>query len=217
MSLSFAHCRKIAYLGMIGITYGLGLNPILRELNINHCWLCADDAARLAKASEKNSTIDRLDVSWNNICDDGVASLSFSLAGRNSTLTFLNISSNNFGASGAASLAKCLFANYGMKHIELKHNAICDYGATELASAIRANSTLEKLNISDTDIGDAGADAIGKILMISQGMRIVWVAENPRIGTTGIESLRRAARENSSLDGIHFDHDHDIEQEQKCF
>ena len=43
-SISFVHCKRFAYVGMIGIAYGIGMNPILRELNINHCWLGAGDA-----------------------------------------------------------------------------------------------------------------------------------------------------------------------------
>jgi Ran GTPase-activating protein (RanGAP) involved in mRNA processing and transport len=204
MSLSLIDCRRIAVLGMAGLAFEIGLNPTLRELNINLCWLGADDAARLAKALETNTNIVRLDISCNNIGDAGVASLSVTLSEHNSTITFLDISSNQFGASGAASIAKCLLANTGLQHLELSRNDLGDAGATHLSGAIRLNAILEKLNISAANIGDIGAVDIGDALIVNNQMRTLWFTEN-KMGAVGSQSLDRAARMSSSLDVIYFE------------
>ena len=81
------------------------------------------DVRALAAALEKNSTLTSIDLSYNNIGDEGVASMAAALE-KNSTLTSIDLRANDIGVEGAASLAAALEKNSTLTSLDLQLNEI---------------------------------------------------------------------------------------------
>ncbi|XP_022804753.1 NLR family CARD domain-containing protein 3-like [Stylophora pistillata] len=108
-----------------------------------------------------NTSMTKLDLSLNKICDDGAAALADCLKEKKS-LTDLSLSSNEIGDAGAAALAKCLKENKCLRTLDLDENNISEAGAAALAECVKENSSLEKLYLNGNILREAGAAALAK-------------------------------------------------------
>ena len=98
-----------------------------------------------------------LNVSHNNICDDGAKMLSQALM-RSMTLKHLAVGLCNIGAMGTGELAHALTINSSLEILWMNGNAIGHCGATDIAAALCINSTLKELSLtgdSTIDYGEA--------------------------------------------------------------
>ena len=92
-----------------------------------------------------NTSLTKLDLSWNEIGSDGAVALATALRS-NSTLIELDISSNNIGDEGADNLATALYSNRTLKKLDLSHNKICCGGGIALFRALLyVDCSLEKI------------------------------------------------------------------------
>ncbi|KAH3761120.1 leucine-rich repeat-containing protein [Pelomyxa schiedti] len=80
------------------------------------------------------------------------------------TITFVNLSGNNISDEGVASLAKCLKVNSSLQKVKLKYNGIGPTGAQALAECLPFNRTLRSLSFSENGIATAGAEFIASTL-----------------------------------------------------
>ena len=114
-------------------------------------------------------------------------------------VTCLDISGNNIGDDGIAHLATALQANTTMKILDISRNrGITSYGAKSLGRALSVNSSLEVLDIRYTSIGDEGVAHIASGLQTNTTMKEL-IAKRCAISCNGAESLGRALSVNSSL------------------
>ena len=106
-------------------------------------------------------TIKQLDISCNNINDDGTKMLSQGIL-HTVTLKCLHINDCNIGAVGTGELARALKINTSLEALWMNGNAIGHSGATDIAVALRNNNTLKELSLT----GDATIDyaAASKLL-----------------------------------------------------
>ena len=101
-------------------------------------------------------TIKQLDISCNNISDDGAKMLSQGIL-HTVTLKCLHINDCNIGVVGTGKLAHALKTNTSLETLWMNFNAIGHSGATDIAVALRINNTLKELSLTDDPTVDYAA------------------------------------------------------------
>ena len=101
---------------------------------------------KFSKALKVNTSLQCLDISHNNICDDDAAAI----LENNSSLQLLDISHNNISAVGATAISKCLKNNRMLKNLNMSYNKIDSF--FEIDKALQTNTTLQILDLSHNNI-----------------------------------------------------------------
>ena len=161
-----------------------------------------------------NSTLEVLDVSYNNIKKSGASVLAESLHNSKES-TFAKLfavdrkiegfyaGSNGAGPEGILYLLNALKLNYTLKDLRLEANKIGDIGAMLLVESLaenehRSTSAVEKLVLGWNDIGVEGAISIAEALKGNETLRYIDLSGNA-ISCTGAEALAEALSYNHSL------------------
>lgn len=118
--------------------------------------------ARLVKlALLKNSSLSDLKLGYNNLCDEGVATLASGIS-NHTALTSLDLGFNNLGNGGCAALSSAIVScirNGGALHtLYLAGNRITEDGAYSLAQLFRERSDrgLKRIYLTGNRIGSEG-------------------------------------------------------------
>ena len=107
-----------------------------------------------------STSLEELDISYNNIGDGGIEMLSQRLT-RSMTLKCLVIRFCNIGEGGASELAHALTINTSLEILWMNGNTIGHSGAAEIAAALCINNTLKELSLTgDITIDCAAASEI---------------------------------------------------------
>ena len=138
----------------------------LVRLIVNDCWLTYSGAVNIAKLLVINKTLKYLDISENNIGDDGISAISDSLH-VNTTLIQLVAHSCQFQSKGAESVARMLQANKTLKYLDISDNNSGDDGTKSITHSILANTTVTQLNIIDWKC----AEGIAKTLKVNKTLK----------------------------------------------
>ena len=113
--------------GITAIAGALSNSQQIKELNIKQCGITLTGARSLAAGLLVNYSVRRLDVSENNISDDGITAIAGTLS--NSQISELNISRCGITLTGARLLAAVLPINNSIKRLDVSGNAITVKGA----------------------------------------------------------------------------------------
>ena len=106
-----------------------------------------------------NFPIDVLNISNNNISQDGIKKIVELLSEEKCSLAKLNISNNNIGDEGCTILSKGIAKNNSLIALNLSSNNILNKGIIELAKSLKSetgNKTIKKLNLSKNKIENTG-------------------------------------------------------------
>ena len=101
-------------------------------------------------------SLKRLDISFNNIGDDGTKMISQGIL-QTSTLSSLHLNHCNIGAVGTGEIAHSLTINSSLEILWMNGNAIGHSGATGIAAALCVNKTLKELSLTGDSTIDYGA------------------------------------------------------------
>ena len=110
------------------------------------------EAIVLALQSCPNSVCSTLDLSWNNISDEGIAKLVEFLK-TDDRIMRLDLSYNQMGEQGAKIMAEMLKVNKRIYHLYLTGNKVGDIGGLALAGAIGGNTTLRTVELGNMALG----------------------------------------------------------------
>jgi hypothetical protein len=77
-------------------------------------------------------------------------------------LKMIEISSNNIGDQGVKAIAGAIKVNSTLQSIHLSRNIIGDEGAKAIAEAIQVNSSLEEIDLWSNNFGTEGVQSIAK-------------------------------------------------------
>lgn len=154
-------------------------------------------AARLALALEKNTSIQALHLSSNDVRDDGAVKLADALQ-TSTSLQSLHLQRNHIGPDGMGRLAGALCGNSTLTLLNLGWNAILDAGARPLARAVAANTTLQTLNISGNRINPYGAERLAGAVATNESMTNLNVAYN-NFSHPGTKAMAEALSKNKAL------------------
>lgn len=103
-------------------------------------------ALPLAKVLETNESLQKLDLKYGNIGDEGSIAFAKALES-NSTLKILELHRNQIGSEGAQALARALVSNSTLIKLDLQNNNIDDEGASALENALASNCRVRELGL----------------------------------------------------------------------
>ncbi|XP_044196299.1 leucine-rich repeat-containing protein 34 isoform X1 [Thunnus albacares] len=154
------------------VTLNLSGNDRLRHIQR----LDDDDVLALTKCLSNNTSVTGLDVSYNNITDEGAGHLADLLQEGNSALNRLDLMFNDILTDGAEALAKSLQGNSSLLSLRLSGNKIGNSGAMHLASTLQVNNTLQELQLADCDLATQSVMALTIVLKSNKSLRSVDIS-----------------------------------------
>jgi Ran GTPase-activating protein (RanGAP) involved in mRNA processing and transport len=189
---------------MLKIVKYLILNNMLKEFKLNFNNIGPNINKILSVLENENNSLNSLDLSHNNIRNNGVEELAQLTC--LTKLTSLKLRHNNIFNNGAKIIAGTLLNS--LISIDLSINMIGAIGATSISTAItNKKSKLKELNIAFNCIGPEGATSLAEALKSNMNLTNLNIASN-RIGSKGATSLAEALKSNINLTNLNIAFNH---------
>lgn len=183
-------CSSLSPEALLQLMIGLGQDCPIRELNISANKIGSAGASNLVSFLEgkgihkfkKNQAVmpylDRLDLSNNNLGNDGTAMLTRAVAKRvKVNLIDLRLTYNNIGASGIETIMNKLL-QHNLECLHLDNNLIGDRGCQLIASSLPSMSHLSRLTLSFNQIGSRGVTALMRSLLGCESITFLGLSGN---------------------------------------
>jgi Ran GTPase-activating protein (RanGAP) involved in mRNA processing and transport len=145
--------NKLEEEGTKAICEALEQNTTLKELDISGDRTCGDyiggsaGAKHVAKMLGVNGGLTALDLSFNELNDDGVSAVCEAIQSNKETkLASLNMGANGIGPVGAKSVAALVAITGALTRVDVRYNNIAGDGAAQLAAAVLGNLKIEMFN-----------------------------------------------------------------------
>ncbi|CDW75237.1 leucine rich repeat family protein [Stylonychia lemnae] len=173
------------------------------KLNLKNMQMGLNSAYFISKMLQKSrfSNVKILNLSNNNLCDDGTRILSYYL-NDNLSLIALNLSSNNITCIGAKHLFEALESNQSIVDINISTeiesntpNKIGPAGAQMLAQLLLSQKFIAFINLKGNGIGNKGFQALCQVLQNSSTVLSLNVEKN-HISNIGLDKLTLMMEQN---------------------
>jgi CheY-like chemotaxis protein len=189
--LHVAHCSMTAETTR-RLLEGLGPECPIRELNLSSNSFGVDGATALLNFLEPKQRIrgakpgagatmpflDRLDMSNNNLGDDGTTQLTRAILVRAKVhLVDLRLSSNSIGSGGIETIMNKLL-QHNLVSLSLDNNNIGDQGCQLVAASLQTMQSLSRLNLGFNRIGCRGITSLMRSLVTCKSMRYLGLSGN---------------------------------------
>ena len=158
------------------------LKPHSLELSCNN--LTDAGLVKVSNAVIRNE-VHVLNLAENGLTAQGMKSISLMM----NILKVLDISHNNIGDQGAETLSQGLAHTMTLQHLELNHCNIGSLGASELARTLTINSSLEILWINGNAIGHNGAVDVAATLCINNTLKELSLTGDTTIGYSAASEI----------------------------
>ena len=166
------------------ICKALEQNTTLKELDISGDWRGSNTggsagATHVAKMVRVNGGLTSLDLSFNELEDEGVSAVCKAIQSNKETkLASLNFKYNDFGLGGANAVAALVAVTGGLTSIDLSRNQLCGIwtdwegdqhgtytaeGITAIADALRANRSLTMANLLGKKLDAESANMLAEV------------------------------------------------------
>lgn len=179
------------------------------HLNLRNMALYDDGAWILASFLYKdNSCIQEIDLSNNNISDEGMQGFASCLKYMK-VLKCLRVNGNGFGYDGIKYLCSAIKLCPSLLELEAANNRIANDGCEAIAVLLKHNQTILSINISSNYIACDGIEVISQSLKQNKHLEKFIVARN-RIGVAGITALCAALKVNSVIKYVDINENTDI-------
>jgi Ran GTPase-activating protein (RanGAP) involved in mRNA processing and transport len=168
----------------------------LHELDLSQNQLT--DGATVAQILTQNTSLERLNVSDNQLGDGGCSSLMLMMTHNSgsSLLQSVDLTSNDIGVDGAHMIGVAL-AHLTLKELRLCRNPFGNAGIALLAVGIALNNkTLQKLSLKQCSIGTEGAIHLAHAITQNSALKELVLGCNQLIGNAGAVALVAAASSN---------------------
>lgn len=166
---------------------GLGAESPLRELNLSSNLFGPKGAEVLVqfledKSKSRNTValpqLDRLDMSNNNLGDDGTTQLTRVITKRTKIhLVDLRLSQNSVGPAGVETIMNKLL-QHNLVSLSLDKNAIGDQGCKLVAASLITMKSLSRLNLSFNQIGSRGINSLMRSLVGCESVTYLGLSGN---------------------------------------
>jgi Ran GTPase-activating protein (RanGAP) involved in mRNA processing and transport len=189
----------------IGYLIGMSNTNVVKEVNLSRCHIGDYGVKHLMKylARTKGTGTWKFELGWNNICEEGAASIAKVLHS-NGVMNSLDLICNpSIGAGGLQSIAEALITNTSLVELRLYQCSleITDENGPIVTEMLQRNKTLRKLDLIHTEISETG------IVYIANGLEkntaLEWLRMN-RINEVGGKALASAIAINASLPLVQF-------------
>lgn len=169
------------------LLYGLGADCPLRELSIHSNRIGSEGATLLVEFLEgkgvpKGQTVmpylNRLDLSNNELGNDGTAKLTRAISKRSKVhLVDLRLSNNNIGAGGVETIMNKLL-QHKLISLSLDMNSFGDQGCQLVAASLQSMHQLARLNLSFNQIGCRGVNTLMRTLVGCESITYLGLSGN---------------------------------------
>lgn len=164
---------------------GLGSKSMVREFNLSSNMFGNRGAVvlvRFLEGRQRSETpmprLDRLDLSNNNLGDDGTTQLTRAISKRSQVhLVDLKLSSNGIGAGGIETIMNKLL-QHNLISLSLDKNSIGDQGCQLVAASLQSMTALSRLNLSFNQIGSRGIISLMRTLVGCESMTYLGLSGN---------------------------------------
>ena len=192
---------------------GLGSTCTVRELNLSSNNLGAPGAAALVQFLEGQTRsrdsvplpfLDRMDMSNNNLGDDGTTQLTRVII-RRSQVHFvdLRLSSNAITSGGVETLMNKLL-QHDLICLSLDKNAIGDQGCKLVAASLQSMKSLSRLNLSFNQISSRGITSLMRSLIACESITYLGLSGNI-LKISGAVALAFTLSQHPRLEELHLD------------
>lgn len=106
--------------------------------------------------------LEHLNISFNELQDEGIIIISEALSTTKSRLKQLDLASNYFECGGAKALSNAVRKCTMLETLDIEENPIGDTGAGWMASAVRWCKTIKFLRMAETRISIVGVEKLAK-------------------------------------------------------
>ncbi|KAL9956015.1 hypothetical protein ACROYT_G037432 [Oculina patagonica] len=180
--------NDITSTGVSKLAAALESNVCLEELNLSCNDICSQGVAQLSAILRKEkSKISRLNLSWNNLGDDGVACLA---SVRQSSL---NLAWNNIGIKGVRSLISIFQTLQNLEELDLSGNVIEAGGLEALLPCLMVPGCIMKcLELNHCKLEDEGVNHCIKVLTFSQNQITCLGLAGNSITNDGVGKIAKA-------------------------
>ena len=172
----------------------LHLQHIIR-LDIRNIKMTKVGACALSKCLKLNNSLESLEISGNDINDDGLTKI---LSNRNHILVRLIISNCHLTSNGAVNISNMLRVNKTLKHLEISRNSIGDDGIKAISDSLHVNTTLIQLQAYCCNFHDEGAKCIAEMLQKNNSLKYLDISLNV-IGKDGMTAITHSLYINNTL------------------
>jgi NLR family CARD domain-containing protein 3 len=200
----------LTYLCVNNSRDGVGVMELVRVLQNNNSIRSFDirnskvKDVEIAALLSTNSTITDLNVSDNDIGDDGVILIGDALL-RNTSITRIDLSDNSIGLNGVKHLADAMTVNSTVTELELSGNyRISKKGADHLAHMLTRNSTVSTLFCGYCEFGETGLISMAAALSVNTTLQFIDLSFT-RSSTASMIALAEALAVNSTLTTVNLD------------
>jgi len=142
----------------------LGRATALTRLDLSHQNLTDDGTKELARSLRSHPSLLTLHLAHNGIGSVGAIALAMLVDSRGSKLEQLLLNDNKIGPQGMSGLAHTLRRNSTLTHLDVRANRGGPGSAKSFAVGLSGNNKLRQLNLGENAIENLGARALGNAL-----------------------------------------------------
>ncbi|XP_037119702.1 NACHT, LRR and PYD domains-containing protein 3-like isoform X1 [Syngnathus acus] len=137
----------------------------LQVLRLRNCKLSKKSCEALASVLSSPGSLRELDLSWNDLHDDGLEALAAGLAKPQCTLQVLELRKCQLSKKSCEALASVLSSPGSLSHLDLSGNNLHDDGLEALAAGLaKPQCTLQVLELMGCKISTRGCVSLAKAL-----------------------------------------------------
>ena len=167
----------------------------LIQLNISYTEITEVGTCALGDYLKVNISLQSLEISHNNIKDNGLKRI---LSNLPSTLVRLIVSGCLLTHKGAVSIGKMLRINNGLKYLNISSNSIGDDGISAISDGLHINTALIQLVARACKFHSKGAKSIAKMLQANETLKYLDISSNS-IRDDGIKAVAHSIQANTTL------------------
>jgi len=192
---------------------------IVRVLNLSHHEISCKGLLNIADVINTNNLmLMELDISYNNVFDDGMIGISEYLR-KSNTIEILNLSRNNLTYIGAKLIGEAIERNETLRQLDISYNEISDDGVVAISKSVKKNNSLKQLKIScnnlylildrtvhsfsvcNTNFGDTGATLLSAFLSCSSTI-LNLVISQANLSDKGAVAISEFLKVNSKIENL---------------
>ncbi|KYQ92241.1 SH3 domain-containing protein [Tieghemostelium lacteum] len=165
------------YSSMISLSDGLRVNSSVSKLSLRCCHIEGWGAFSLCDTLKLNQSLKYLDISENDLYDNGANSLSKNL--NYSKLTHLDVSCNAITSEGLNPILNALCTNQTLTYIDLSSNLIESNSIIPMLSEfLKSNHFLQTLKLSNSNLTDSHMEFISNGLLFNKTLTTLDISKN---------------------------------------
>ncbi|POM67159.1 hypothetical protein PHPALM_16886 [Phytophthora palmivora] len=164
----------------------------LKSLDLSDCSFEDDGATQLAEAISKQPNLQYLKLRDASLCAEGAEKVAKALASNKIQLVELDLSGNELADEGIASLAPLLKSQSSLKVLRLDENEVTSEGLKKFVAALSTDSlpVLEELSLCGNEITAKGAIAVVDTFVPSKPALTRLELDTNMISDKGVEYVK---------------------------